>query len=98
MKVIPPFQLVPEPLDDVAREMPPFKLAPKPIGRRHRLGGSPDFIQGDEWPTCKTCRVKMTFYGQLDSINDEICIADCGMIYVFLCFDCYASESFVQSN
>ncbi|MGJ4928402.1 DUF1963 domain-containing protein [Bradyrhizobium sp. HKCCYLS2038] len=98
MKVIPPFQLTPEPLDDAAREMPPFKWAPKPIGRRHQLGGSPDFIQGDEWPTCKTRRVKMTFYGQLDSINDEICIADCGMIYVFLCFGCFESESFVQSN
>ena len=28
----------------------------------------------------------MTYYAQLDSINDEFCIADCGMIYVFVCF------------
>ena len=41
---------------------------------------------------------KMTFYGQLDSINDDICIADCGMIYVFICFDCFKAISIVQSN
>jgi hypothetical protein len=41
---------------------------------------------------------KMTFYAQLDSINDDICIADCGMIQVFLCFDCFATKSVVQSG
>jgi len=30
----------------------------------------------------------MTFYAQLDSINDDIMIADVAMIYVFVCFDC----------
>jgi len=40
----------------------------------------------------------MTFYAQLDSISDEICIADCGMIYVFVCFGCYQSTSIVQSD
>ena len=39
----------------------------------------------------------MTFYGQFDSINDQFCIADRGMIYVFLCFGCYESTSMVQS-
>jgi hypothetical protein len=39
----------------------------------------------------------MTFYGQLDSINDDIIIADCGMIYVFLCFDCYEVTAKIQS-
>ncbi len=77
--------------------MAPFKWGPKEIGQRHRLGGTPDFIHDQQWPTCRTCRVKMSFYGQLDSINDEVCIADCGLIYVFLCFGCYESQSFVQS-
>ncbi len=30
----------------------------------------------------------MSFYGQLDSINDDICIADAGLISVFICFKC----------
>ena len=40
----------------------------------------------------------MTFYGQLDSINDEICLADCGMIYVFVCFDCFETKSIFQTS
>jgi hypothetical protein len=38
-----------------------------------------------------------TFYGQLDSINDDFCLADCGIIYVFVCFDCYKTTSFIHS-
>jgi len=30
----------------------------------------------------------MTFYGQLDSIGDEYIIADDGMVYVCVCFNC----------
>jgi hypothetical protein len=40
----------------------------------------------------------MTFYAQLDSINDEFCLADVGMIYVFVCFDCYDTKSILQSR
>jgi hypothetical protein len=39
----------------------------------------------------------MSFYGQLDSINEEFNIADCGLIYVFLCFDCFEAKAIVQS-
>ncbi|MGJ4939124.1 hypothetical protein ACQR1W_01005 [Bradyrhizobium sp. HKCCYLS1011] len=78
--------------------MQPFKWAPKEIGTRHRLGGTPDFIQDNEWPTCPMGHGRMSFYGQLDSINDDICIADCGMVYVFLCFDCFSSVAIVQSS
>lgn len=39
----------------------------------------------------------MTFYGQLDSIGDEYVLADCGMIYVFVCFDCFTTKSFIHS-
>jgi len=60
-------------------------------------GGEPQFIQDQPWPVCRSCREKMTFYGQFDSINDQFCIADRGMIYVFLCFGCYESTSMVQS-
>ena len=30
----------------------------------------------------------MTFYGQLDSINDDFVLGDAGMVHVFVCFDC----------
>jgi hypothetical protein len=98
MKSIPPFKLSPEPLSDEARHLPKFKWAPEEIGTRHQLGGVPQFLQNELWPSCPNGHGKMTFYAQLDSINDDICLADCGMIYVFTCFDCYQAISIVQSN
>ena len=98
MKQIPPFRLVPQPLNDEASRLLPFKWAAPDVGKRHKLGGAPDFIQAAEWPECPGCNSAMTFYGQFDSINDEFCIADAGMIYVFLCFDCYRTVSVVQSG
>ena len=40
----------------------------------------------------------MTFYAQLDSINDEYNLADVGLIYVFVCFDCFETRSVLQSG
>ena len=40
----------------------------------------------------------MTFYAQLDSINDDFCLADCGMIFVFVCFECFETKSVLQSS
>jgi hypothetical protein len=40
----------------------------------------------------------MSFYGQLDSINDEYDLADCGVISVFVCFDCYETKSVLSST
>ncbi len=97
-KNIPPFQLVARPLEAAARNLPKFKYAPDNIGTRHKLGGSPDFIQKEFWPNCPDCSNRMQFYAQLDSINDEFNIADCGMIYVFICFDCNEVTSFIQSS
>jgi hypothetical protein len=98
MKVIPAFRLVPEPQGDDAKGLPKFKWAPKEIGTRHQLGGKPSFLQNAIWPACSNGHGQMTFYGQIDSINDDFCIADCGLVYVFVCFDCYESISIVQSN
>ena len=98
MKRIPPFKLIPEPLSNEARHLPKFKWAAKEMGTRHRLGGEPQDLGNERWPSCSAGHGKMTFYGQLDSINDDICIADCGMIYVFICFDCYQAISIVQSD
>ena len=40
----------------------------------------------------------MTFYGQLDSINDDIVIGDCGMVYIFVCLECNEVQSLLQSG
>lgn len=96
MRAIPPFRLPAEPLSEEAPALPPFKWAGRDIGRRHRLGGKPDFIQADDVPAC-SCGKSMTFHAQLDSINDEFCLADCGMIYVFVCFDCFETRSPLQT-
>jgi hypothetical protein len=96
-KAIPAFKLVPAPLDEAAAELPKFKYASPEVGTRHRLGGAPDFIQADDYPICPACSERMTFYGQLDSINDEFNLADCGMIYVFVCFGCFETKSVLQS-
>ncbi len=98
MKKVPPFKLVPQPLSDDAASFPKFKWAPPEVGTRHQLGGEPSFLQKAIKPKCAECGKEMTFYGQLDSINDDICLADCGMIYVFVCFDCFTVNSFIQSH
>jgi hypothetical protein len=95
---IPPFRLVPKPKNDEAKQLPTFKWADDEIGTRHQLGGSPNFLQEETWPLCPECSRKMLFYAQLDSLNDEFCIADCGMIYIFLCLNCNEVHSFIQSN
>jgi hypothetical protein len=66
-------------------------------GRRHKPGGKPNFTQGQQWPVCSHCQEQMTFYGQLDSIGDKYDLADCGLIYVFVCFDCFETKSMLQS-
>lgn len=97
MRDIPPFKLIPEPLTEDARLLPPFKWASTDVGKRHRLGGSPEFLQNPEIPAC-SCGKDMTFYAQIDSINDEFILADCGLIYVFVCFDCFETKSVLQSS
>lgn len=96
-RAIPQFRLVPEPLTEEARALPGFKWASDEAGTRHRLGGTPEFLQKDEPPQCPDCKEQMTFYAQLDSINDEFCLADVGLLYVFVCFQCSTTASFIHS-
>jgi hypothetical protein len=99
MKSIPPFRLIPEPMSDEARRMPGFKWAGPEAGHRHQLGGTPaNSVPESDWPRCAHCSQRMTFYGQLDSINDDFMIADVGLIYVFLCFDCYQVAAMIDSG
>lgn len=95
MRPIPPFKLVPQPLNEEAAALPPFRWTSGEEGKRHRLGGEPEFLQMPDYPKC-SCGEQMTFYGQLDSINDEFVLADCGIIYVFVCFDCLETKSILQ--
>ena len=94
---IPPFRLRPEPLSPEAEALPGFQWAPPEVGTRHQLGGEPTWLQSDETPVCSDCGEKMTFYGQLDSINTEFNLADAGLVYVFVCFDDFQAKAVVQS-
>lgn len=97
MMKIPPFKLIAEPLNEDAKNLSKFMWADDEIGTRHQLGGYPKLIQQEDIPFCPECEKPMTFYGQLDSINDDYCIADCGMIHVFVCLDCNETKSLIQS-
>jgi hypothetical protein len=66
------------------------------LGRRHKIGGKPDWIQQEEWQSCENCLAPMSFYAQLDTISPEVDIGDAGLIYVFLCFGCKNTKSIVQ--
>lgn len=95
-RVIPRFRLDVVPLEDAAEKEQGFRWADPEIGRRHRLGGIPENPVG--FPNCPSCSQEMTFYAQLDSIGDNISIADVGLIYVFLCFECVTAEAVVDSG
>jgi hypothetical protein len=75
---------------------------PDNLGVRTKLGGTPDWIQGDYTPQCESCQTPMTFVAQIDSIEHDNehnplrkdCMVhqdmfgDVGMIYIFWCFEC----------
>ncbi len=60
------------------------------IGARHRLGGTPDLPPELEWPVCPHGDGPMSFFAQLDGFPavTEFDLADAGLIFVFVCFDC----------
>ncbi|MES0864214.1 hypothetical protein ABLN87_17825 [Ruegeria sp. SCPT10] len=97
MKEIPEIPLVMQATTMEAEREIGFKWADASVGRRSKIGGKPDLVQDGCRQVCKSCGSEMTFYAQIDSVGDEVCLADVGMVYVFVCFDCFTSESFVQS-
>lgn len=92
------------------------KAVPDPdrLGLRSKLGGMPDWVQGNESPRCPGCRNAMTFVAQIDSMEHEsrenphsidalsdqqhFMFADVGMIYVWFCFDCIETKSLMQGG
>ncbi|MFD8910234.1 hypothetical protein [Streptomyces sp. NPDC059575] len=55
-----------------------------------RLGGEPDWIQGDETPDCPSCATRMTFTAELEEGADFATSANFGggRGYVFHCHPC----------
>ncbi|MBO9467451.1 hypothetical protein J7443_19585 [Tropicibacter sp. R15_0] len=94
----PTFKLFPEPADDAARASEGVKLADDTVGKRHQLGGQATYLQDAYVPNCPSCAEPMVFYGQLDSIDDNICLADAGLIHVWLCKACFETKSVLQSG
>ena len=82
------------------------------LGLRSKLGGDPEWDQGDETPNCSSCNAAMTFVGQIDSIEHDFpnnphavealsgeqhfMFGDVGMIYIFFCFQCSETKSVFQ--
>jgi hypothetical protein len=97
MRTIPAFRLIPEPIDDEAPELLECERGVASINERHRLGGKPDFIEAEEIPVCAFGN-PMTFYAQLDSVSEKFVLADRGMIYVFVCFNCFETKAVLQSH
>lgn len=84
---------------------------PDNLGLRTKFGGTPDWDQGDEHPTCRSCKTVMNFVGQIDSFEHEskrnpnsrsamgeqdFMFGDVGMIYVFYCIACAKAKAIVQ--
>ena len=82
------------------------------IGQRTKLGGEPDWIQEGGPVDCPTCRRRMVFVAQIDSIENSSAsnphsvdpqsgdqlwmFGDAGMIYVFSCPFCGETFSISQ--
>lgn len=84
---------------------------PERLGLRTKFGGTPDWEQEDEHPTCKACQTAMNFVGQIDSFEhqskrnpnsrsamgvQDFMFGDVGMIYVFYCIPCAKAKAIVQ--
>jgi uncharacterized protein YwqG len=100
----------------ILHRLPPGERAveleyPNNIGKRTKLGGTPDWIQTAEIPVCPECREEMTFVAQIDSIDyidkyipevtvygtEQYMFGDVGIIYTFFCFNCLQTTSVFQS-
>ncbi|MBV6635331.1 MAG: hypothetical protein KI788_05450 [Mameliella sp.] len=98
MKNIPEIPLQMKPDTPEAEAAIGFRWADETVGKRSKIGGSPEHLQEPAVPTCDNCGETMTFYAQIDSVGDDISLADVGMAYLFVCFGCFMTKSFIQSG
>lgn len=96
--VLPEFRLSLEPLSAEAEAARGYEWADEYVGHRSRIGGAPDWVRAAEAPRCSDCSEPMTFYAQLDGVGDSFDLADCGLIYVFVCFNDFATTSILQAG
>lgn len=89
-----PLRMVPE--TSKAKALVTGTFGHEEAGTQHKLGGKPDWIQEDETPECSECEEPMEFYGQLDHLGSVEGLNDNGMIYVFVCRECYTTEAVLQ--
>lgn len=89
---IPKIKLVPDPETEEAKSAILYQWNAV-AGTRHFLGGKPDHVEEKDYPDCKDCGSKMTFYAQIDSIGDQFDLADCSLIHTYVCFDCFTVHS-----
>lgn len=97
MKTIPEYRLELRNMDGSPVTTKRFKWASPEIGNRSKIGGNPDPLCGER-PGCPSCKKEMSFYAQIDSLDDANVIGDCGMLFVFFCFDCGQVETIVRSH
>jgi hypothetical protein len=90
---VPPTRTTPD-----AEALGGFEWASPELGTRHRLGGEPDGVPESDFPRCASCGGAMSFYGRLDSIGDDVALADAGVVHVFVCFDCFDAAARVVST
>ena len=89
---IPKIKLITNPESEEAKSVIGYKWNDV-AGTRHFLGGKPNDVEEIDYPNCKDCGEKMTFYAQIDSIGDNFDLADCMVIHTYVCFNCFTVES-----
>jgi hypothetical protein len=68
-------------------------------GPLHKMGGTPDWIQGEDIPLCCSCSNEMEFMIQLDSDPDrDLQFGDDGRLFAFICRKCKVISTFMQSH
>ncbi len=63
-----------------------LRVISSPTSAPIKFGGTPDFLVTEQWPTCRTCKLPMTFIGQLP-VGPEALVRYpvIGRLFVFLC-------------